>query len=82
VTDDDKPKLDRPLFIAMNDSGEMESGPTMEQACGRLQHEYGSNLIRAAMVVVHMAPPTAEDCGDIIIPDAAGSVIKIEVRGR
>jgi hypothetical protein len=78
VTDDDTPKLDRELFIAMNDSGETEYGSSMEQACRRLRHYYTSNMIRVVTVMVHMAPPAVENCGDVIIPDAAGSVTRFD----
>jgi hypothetical protein len=82
VTDNDIPKHDKELFIAMNEDGDTDYGPTVEQALGRLDKDFAGNLIRVVRVMVHMTPPTVEDCGDVIIPDAAGSKVKFDTRDR
>jgi hypothetical protein len=80
MTDNETPKVDNDVFFVMNEDGNMDSGPTLEQAAGRLDQNYAGNLLRAIKVTVHMAPPTVEDQGNLIIADAAGINIKLTVR--
>lgn len=80
MTDNDTPKVDRDLFIVMNEDAEMDSGPTLEDAAGRLDQKFVGNLIRAVKVTVSMAPPTVEDQGNVIVADVAGINVKLTVR--
>jgi hypothetical protein len=69
MTDSDTPKADQELFLAMDEDGNMDSGPTQEQAAGRLTQNYEGNLCRIVKVNVHMAPPAIEDQGSFIVDD-------------
>jgi hypothetical protein len=79
MTDNDIPKHEKELYLVMNEDGEMDSGPTLMQAAMRLNHHYAGNMLRAVKMNVHMAAPVAEDCGDVIIPDADGSTVRLTV---
>lgn len=80
MTDNDTPKHDKELVIVMNEDGEMDAGPTLEEAAGRLDRRYVGNLLRAVKVMVHMAAPTVEDQGDVIIHDVEARTFTIERR--
>jgi hypothetical protein len=70
------------LFIVMNEDRDIDSGPTLEQAAGRLDQSHVGNLLRAVKLTVHIAPPTVEDVGKVIVPDAAGTVTRLEIERK
>jgi hypothetical protein len=77
--DNEAPKLDKELFVVMNEDGEIESGPTLEQAAGRLDQDCVGNLMRGVKIAVRMAPPTVDDGGKVIIANSAGTVTSAKV---
>lgn len=74
MTDNDKPKHDREFHFVMNEAGDLDGGPTLADATTRLRENCNGQMLRAVKVTVHMAPPEVEDCGDLIIPDAATTI--------
>lgn len=77
---DETAKHDSDLVIVKNEDGETEYGLTLEDAVRRLNASYQSKIIRAARAVVHMSAPAVENGGDLVIPDAALAITKLEAR--
>jgi hypothetical protein len=80
MTDNDIPKHDKPFFFVINEDGEMDGGPTLEEATTRLNENYAGNIMRAVHATVHMAPAKVEDVGSIIVPDDVGFTIEIPAK--
>lgn len=70
------------IFIAMNEDGDPEVGTTEDEATERLTDNIGGRAMRIVKFVVHMLPPAVEECGDIVIPDAAGNTTTFEVEAE